>query len=210
MRLAPFNIFVGYSHKELDEQIPKEEFSNLCVFDNYKSIDQIRDLIKEAYCKLYRTIYVLYKAEEMTVQAQNALLKLAEEPPEKCILVLSTDSLQKIIPTLQSRANIVVNKNIASELVGNKKLEELAKKLFDNLSAISAVNVLNVLNYLEKEEHEAFIKTLQTTWFENSAVYRENMTISFHVQSIHPSTNIERHLEHLLLALWDTRNWRAQ
>lgn len=50
----------------------------------------------------YRTALVL-QAELLTPEAQNALLKVAEEPPEHSVLVLATTDAERILPTLRSR-----------------------------------------------------------------------------------------------------------
>jgi len=50
----------------------------------------------------YRGALILH-AELLTAEAQNALLKIAEEPPERSVLVLATLDEERILPTLRSR-----------------------------------------------------------------------------------------------------------
>ncbi len=50
----------------------------------------------------YRVALVL-GAELLTTEAQNALLKVAEEPPEHSVLLLATTDEERILPTLRSR-----------------------------------------------------------------------------------------------------------
>jgi DNA polymerase-3 subunit delta' len=56
-------------------------------------------LPNEAECK----VYVLHNAQAMTVEAQNALLKLLEEPPEYVCLILTAPTGKKLLPTVISR-----------------------------------------------------------------------------------------------------------
>ncbi len=56
-------------------------------------------------------IYVLENAELLTTQAQNALLKILEEPPGRMYVFLLTESEEKILTTVKSRAQ-----RIATEL----------------------------------------------------------------------------------------------
>ena len=49
-------------------------------------------------------IFILDENHMLTVQAQNALLKLLEEPPSYCIFILCTTDPQKILTTILSRA----------------------------------------------------------------------------------------------------------
>lgn len=49
-------------------------------------------------------IYILDEVHMLTVQSQNALLKVLEEPPAHCIFILCTTDPQKILGTILSRA----------------------------------------------------------------------------------------------------------
>ena len=48
-------------------------------------------------------IYIVNEAEIMTEEAQNALLKTLEEPPEYVVIILLTTSKEKLLQTIQSR-----------------------------------------------------------------------------------------------------------
>mgnify|MGYP004597069815 CR=1 FL=1 len=48
-------------------------------------------------------IYIVPEAETMTVEAQNALLKTIEEPPEYGVVILLTSNISELLPTIQSR-----------------------------------------------------------------------------------------------------------
>jgi hypothetical protein len=66
-------------------------------------IELIRDtipLLTRPPFILPQKFVIIYPANTLTIEAQNALLKLLEEPPEK-ILVANTD--QTILPTITSR-----------------------------------------------------------------------------------------------------------
>ncbi|MBI3835024.1 MAG: DNA polymerase III subunit [Planctomycetes bacterium] len=52
-------------------------------------------------------IFVIREAEEMTVQAQNALLKTLEEPPQNTMIILLTRSVDRLLATTQSRCQLV-------------------------------------------------------------------------------------------------------
>ncbi len=70
-------------------------------------VSEIRALREEVYinptsarCK----VYIVEDAEAVTPQGQNALLKLAEEPPEGVYFLLLTHNRHGLLPTLVSRA----------------------------------------------------------------------------------------------------------
>lgn len=48
-------------------------------------------------------IYIIEDAEKMTVQAQNAILKTIEEPPEYAVILLLTVNDQALLDTIRSR-----------------------------------------------------------------------------------------------------------
>lgn len=72
--------------------------------DGTISIDRIRELYTTSRSRTFskRVIHIA-DAHKMTPQAQNAFLKLLEEPPENTHFILSSHSLQNILPTILSR-----------------------------------------------------------------------------------------------------------
>ena len=71
------------------------------------TVDDIRtQLVKDMSIRPYASkwkIYICNEAEKMNQQAQNALLKTLEEPPEYGIIVLLTTTMEAMLPTIQSR-----------------------------------------------------------------------------------------------------------
>lgn len=53
-----------------------------------------------------KKIYILDHCENMTVQAQNALLKAFEEPPEYVLFFILTEKKEALLPTVRSRATL--------------------------------------------------------------------------------------------------------
>ena len=83
------------------------------------SVDEIReqvnkDIIIRPYSSKYK-IYIIPDADLMNPQAQNALLKTMEEPPEYVILILLTNNIDKMLPTIVSRC-ITLNLKPIGEL----------------------------------------------------------------------------------------------
>ena len=71
------------------------------------SIDDIRTQIKDnIFIKPYESpykIFIINEAEKMRSEAQNALLKSLEEPPEYVIMMLLCSSKEMMLPTILSR-----------------------------------------------------------------------------------------------------------
>lgn len=71
------------------------------------SVDEIRgQLVNTVEILPYeggRKVYILPEAEKMTPQAQNALLKTIEEPPEYAVILLLSSNPDALLPTVLSR-----------------------------------------------------------------------------------------------------------
>ncbi|HEU4985335.1 MAG TPA: AAA family ATPase, partial [Nitrososphaera sp.] len=86
------------------------------------SIDAIRELqkfllLKTVGDKPFRRTIIIEYAHAMTTEAQNAFLKLLEEPPADTLLILTANSPRALLPTILSRAQtIAVNAPAESQL----------------------------------------------------------------------------------------------
>lgn len=89
------------------------------------SVEMIRDIYKKSAQKTKKKqIIVINFADKMTVQAQNAFLKLLEEPNSNMNFILVVSDISKIILTIISR---VVQLNIKP--ITTKQSEELLSEL---------------------------------------------------------------------------------
>lgn len=68
-------------------------------------------------------IAIIDDADTMNRNAQNALLKILEEPPEKAILILVTHRIGALIPTIRSRSRVINFKPLP-----DKTLKEILNK----------------------------------------------------------------------------------
>ena len=93
------------------------------------SIDEVRDQVVrdvdiKPYCSPYK-IYIIPDAEMMTVQAQNAILKTIEEPPEYAVIMLLTENAEALLPTIRSRCVMMKLRNIKDQLVKKYLMEQM-------------------------------------------------------------------------------------
>ena len=68
--------------------------------------EQIRELNKsilEKPIESLKKVYIINNSENMTIQAQNSLLKTLEEPPEHAVIILITANENKMLTTIKSR-----------------------------------------------------------------------------------------------------------
>lgn len=96
---------------------------------NSISVDDVRDQISgnvmiKPYSSAHK-IYIMPEAEKMTLQAQNALLKTLEEPPEYVVILLLTSNVNALLPTILSRCVVLNMKPVPDQLVRKYLMEEM-------------------------------------------------------------------------------------
>ncbi|HET6382574.1 MAG TPA: DNA polymerase III subunit delta' [Armatimonadota bacterium] len=73
-------------------------------------IDQVREMnrmISLSPSVGRRKVFIVTPAEAMNEQAQNALLKSLEEPPALSTIILCAESAESLLPTIQSRCQVI-------------------------------------------------------------------------------------------------------
>lgn len=95
--------------KDQSEKAPKQSIGieEVKMMQKKISLKPIKSQIKAV---------IIEDAHLLTTEAQNALLKVLEEPPANTILMLGADTKEALLPTIQSRCQII-------------KLEEALPKL---------------------------------------------------------------------------------
>ena len=93
------------------------------------SVDDIRTQINgDIMIKPYSSpckVYIVPDADLLTVQAQNALLKTIEEPPEYAVIFLLTENADSLLPTIRSRCVMLKLRNIRDTLVKKYLMEQV-------------------------------------------------------------------------------------
>lgn len=98
-------------------------------------VDEIRKQVVEdieikPYCS-DKKIYVIPEASKMTVQAQNALLKTLEEPPEYAYIILLADNPDILLPTILSRCVMINFRPLSDEAVTQYLMTSMAVPSYD-------------------------------------------------------------------------------
>lgn len=97
---------LGYSEEVLDN---RQAFKHIVPDEkNTISIETIRSLqqfvkLKTTGRKAVRRVVLIEHADSMTTEAQNAFLKLLEEPPADTVVILTVGHLTALLPTIRSR-----------------------------------------------------------------------------------------------------------
>ena len=85
-----------------------------------------------------RRVFILSEAEKLNNESQNCLLKVLEEPPAYCCIILVCTRPDKLLPTIRSRCQILRFGSIAEDRIIKKLsglgLGENQAKFFSRLS----------------------------------------------------------------------------
>ncbi len=115
------------------------------------SINEIRNLKKHIFQKpvhLPSKIIIFKEAHKLTTEAQNALLKILEEPPENVIIILEAQNKENLLPTVRSRLVLIEAKKeydtYQTDLYLTQTLPELLKTL---------PKIKNPENWLDNQVH---------------------------------------------------------
>ncbi len=131
------------------------EFKVITPEKDVIKVDMIRGFESEIYLKptmSERKVFIIDNADSMNEQAQNALLKVLEEPPTYATIILITSNKEKIIQTIKSRViemkfDKLTNEEI-EEILKQKKLEYTKDSIdFANGSVKKAVEFLEDENF---------------------------------------------------------------
>jgi len=109
------------SHPDIYELSPQDGKRNI-------SVDQIRSIVTDAYTKPYESgkkVYIIAYGDDMNEQAQNAFLKVLEEPPEYAVFVILAENNESLLQTIRSRCTA-----IKFNPVSDKKIREYIKVKF--------------------------------------------------------------------------------
>lgn len=108
------------------------------------SVDQIRQLSADAYIlpnEAQRKVYIIEEADAMNIPAQNAALKLLEEPPLGAVFLLCTTNANQLLPTVRSRC--AVFSCTGSEVPADKELAGLTASYFKAVAAGDRAKLFN-------------------------------------------------------------------
>src|SRR5690625_2336636 len=109
-------------------------------------IEQIRNLQEEFFysgLESNQKVYIITNAETLTLNAANRILKFLEEPSKQTTAILLTENSQSIIPTIQSRCQII-------DLQPLNPLQFQQQLINHNISEKNAILLSALTNNLEE------------------------------------------------------------
>jgi len=177
-------------------------------------VDDIRNQVNNTvdikpYAGPYK-IYIIPDADKMTEQAQNALLKTIEEPPEYAIIMLIVENINGLLPTILSRIVQLNLRPLSEKVIVDYLMAQL--KMPDYMAETSAAfaqgNIGKAIRYATDEDFLAVkdevIKALKN--LENKRIF-ELMDVVKKIKS--EGYNVDDYLDIVLLWFRDILLYKA-
>lgn len=128
-----FSIVVGERGMEHEDVVhyvsQKMQADYICLQD--VKVDTIRNMISQAYKLHSFTVYCIPHADDMSINAKNAMLKVVEDAPNKAYFIMCLEDLSNTLATIQSRG--IVFRMCTPRAV---EIEDFARSLYVNKSDI--------------------------------------------------------------------------
>jgi len=146
----------------------------------------------------------------MNEEAQNALLKSLEEPPEGVIFILTTPYLNNLRETIRSRCWIInfqplSNNDLTKILISNFNIE---KKLAEKISPFSGGSISNALKLLENDFEELLEKTILVLRYSFGRKYHSALNELYGFLSENNSESIKLIISMIIVWLNDFQKFR--
>lgn len=201
------NLFVYIDRKNFSEKLwgelrqdsPAHVYHDKAVFD----IDSARALISWAQAPYNGKKIALISFHTITLPAQNALLKILEEPKETIQFILVTSNKEALIPTLYSRVRYIpIQTEGVSSLVAQKFLATSPAERMKLLEIGELLSAVDEENRKDREGVKVFILSLATLLgtypgYENTIL----TTLEMASYAGDPSASVKMILEYLSLTI---------
>lgn len=108
------------------------------------SIATVRKIRADAYIapnEAQNKVYIFSDVDNMGISAQNALLKVLEEPPKNVIFILTCANSANILPTIRSRTQQMALNTVSQEELHNYLRKNYPKENFEEIWQISKGNI---------------------------------------------------------------------
>ena len=129
------------------------------------AVDDIRAMNEELYIKpalSEKKIFIIRGADRMNDAAQNALLKSFEEPPSYAVIILLSENVKNLLPTIRSRGTRVEFEPFSEKAINDYLLRQfpLKKDIIPFTVLYSGGVIGRALEILEDEEFFATRKNM--------------------------------------------------
>ncbi len=131
------------------------------------SIEQARNIIEEIFIKPVsssRKFIWIKEAQRLTTEAQNALLKVLEEPPYSVEIILTANNKRGILPTIISRAYSVELKSLSEVNISSDEHNQFASDFLKLLRGGLGERLDWVSSLKDKSKDDVPMEVIFSSW----------------------------------------------
>jgi len=178
------------SYTELFSLMPVSKSRSILIGDDEYDPDTMRWFQSRFYMSSVsagkRKVGIIYDADCLNMQAQNAFLKTLEEPPLKSVFILATGNPFSLLPTIRSRCHLItlLENACAYKFKGKEELVHALMRLqnCENLNLAVSEECANVMVALSRQLKNEANENVLPAWekrLEDAANPDLQMTPSF-------------------------------
>ena len=193
------------------QRIDKHIYGDLIYVDGRNetikkgNVEYIQSQFSKSSMEGKAKIYMLDHIENATPEAMNSLLKVLEEPTEDIYAIFTCQNLNRVLPTIQSRCQVI------QLLPGSKN--NLKRQLIEKQLPADDVNILSELftdideckDYIDSEFFE-YMKNEVYHFMEDLYIHKDNLIINVQthlLKDYKEKENIKLFLNMLVLSFKD-------
>ncbi|MFH1833241.1 MAG: hypothetical protein ABH816_03740 [Candidatus Levyibacteriota bacterium] len=141
-----------------EEKIDEFDISIFEQTEGSIGVEDVRNLQKKIFLKPLKSqtkAVIIKNSQNLTIEAQNALLKVLEEPPENTVIILTVANIDLLLSTILSRGKIIQLKKESLELLPGE-----IKKYNDLLLSLPSLEIgerLKLAESFSKNKDEAIL-----------------------------------------------------
>ena len=145
--------------KKISKMIDENTYPELVIIEPINNTIKKEQLIslQEAFSVKptlgKKMVYIINGAEKLFTSSANTILKFLEEPSDDIVAILLTDNLQKVLPTIKSRCQILNFENKKDKEVDiiYKNYKNYYKSIeFNTDTYLEKVNNINIVPHEER------------------------------------------------------------
>lgn len=158
-------------------------------------IDDVKAMQQKLYLKPFRgnqKAVIIQDSHLLTIEAQNALLKVLEEPPENTLIILTAENGDALLPTVRSRVSIISLQN--EQVTISPEEQSDLREIIKSLPQWEAGRALKLAEKLAKNKDDTLL------WLEKMIIITRETLLS----QLSPDTQKQIYYVRLLKSLQTT------
>jgi DNA polymerase III delta prime subunit len=170
--------------------------------DSEKYVDEVRKIYEYTRGVQSQPFTIIINADSLfgSIQAQNAFLKIFEEPGENIFLILLTTNAQKLLPTIRSRAAC---QNLGGEVKSNIDAAQtwFNGTIFDRLTIVAKIKTrADAINYVQN-----LAQTLPKLARKNPNLVKTAPALAETLDNLVQNGNVKAQLMNLALQMYSVK-----